>query len=713
MASPPGYPAGMSAHAVDPNSGAAGAAGLRRARVRRAVWAAAARLTRPAHAERRDLAARIERLQDEVWTLREEAERWRSVTEAAGDLILRCDAARRIRFVNEAFAETFGLDGASVVGADADALLNRFGLDPGDEAAMAAGDRLMRTTAGAAWYALVESPVAGRGGDGDEIQITLRDVGDRRAFEAELSRARDLAEAASAAKSRFLAMASHEIRTPLNGIVGMADLMAETQLSSEQQAYLRAIRTSGEALLSLVEDVLDFSKIEAGRLDLAPAPAGLEAMVEAVIELVAPRAQARGIELAAHVAADVPLRLVFDEARLRQVLINLAGNAVKFTERGGVAVTVARLDGRADRARLRFEVTDTGIGIAPEHLERIFNEYEQAESGPARRYGGTGLGLAISRAIVERMGSRIEVESKPGRGSCFAFDLDLPIAEPPTLARPLAGRRILVVSPGLIDPVQLSRRLGDLGADARLAADATAARAALAEPGGGYDALLVDHRADFDAGRLLAALGRNRPPAAVIVAPADRAALERLKSGGFGGWLVKPVRQRSLAMVAAALAEGRAIANDATDIRVPATRSERAGTGPLRILVADDNAINALLARALLASLGHETITVSDGALAVEAVAAAARAGMPFEAILMDLHMPGLDGYAAIRAIRAAETAAGRPRVAILAVTADTAPEVDRDVRQAGADARLIKPVEPQTLSAVLDQIVPGPRASG
>ncbi|MBT9291769.1 ATP-binding protein [Prosthecodimorpha staleyi] len=700
----------MSAKAAKPRSGAAD---LRQARVRRAVWAAAARLTRPAHAERRDLAARIERLQDEVWTLREEAERWRSVTEAAGDLILRCDAARRVRFVNEAFATTFGVDGPAVVGADADALLHRFGLDPGHEAAMAAGDRLMRTTAGAAWYALVESPVAGRGGEGDEIQITLRDVGDRRAFETELSRARDLAEAASAAKSRFLAMASHEIRTPLNGIVGMADLMAETQLSSEQQAYLRAIRTSGEALLSLVEDVLDFSKIEAGRLDLAPAPAGLEPMVEAVIELVAPRAQARGIELAAHVAADVPLRLVFDEARLRQVLINLAGNAVKFTERGGVAVTVARLDGRADRACLRFEVTDTGIGIAPEHLDRIFNEYEQAESGPARRYGGTGLGLAISRAIIERMGSRIEVESKPGRGSSFAFDLDLPIAEPPTPARPLAGRRILVVSPGLIDPVQLSRRLADLGADAMLAVDATAARAALAEPGGGYDALLVDHRADFDAGRLLAALGRNRPPAAVIVAPADRAALERLKAGGFGGWLVKPVRQRSLAMVVAALAEGRAIANDATDIRVPAARAERAGTGPLRILVADDNAINALLARALLASLGHETITVSDGALAVEAVAAAARAGMPFEAILMDLHMPGLDGYAAIRAIRAAETAAGRPRVAILAVTADTAPEVDRDVRQAGADARLIKPVEPQTLSAVLDQIVLAPRAQG
>ncbi len=569
-------------------------------------------------AELRDLEARVDKEADRNWEMREAQERSKSFFEAQGDVIVRRDGGGAITYANDAFCALAGRPRE-------DLLATTFSLpveEQSETRVLADGTRVhdqkIAAAAGARWIAWREVTVRDDGGS--EIQSVGRDMTDRVLAGRALAEARDQAEAANRAKSRFLAMVSHEIRTPLNGILGMADLLGDTPVTQEQASYLKAVKTSGETLLSLIAEILDFSKIEAGRLDLATRPFALAAFVEEAVELLGPRAQAKGLEICCYVDERLPARVIGDAARLRQVLFNLAGNAIKFTERGGVSIIVEP-GGQAEA--IAISVRDTGIGISPDDQARIFLEFEQADGSSTRKFGGTGLGLAISKRIVESMGGSIAVESAPGEGAEFRMILTLPRAgdaEEPALAVPdLAGHDVLIVAPAALEASMMARRLQRWGARTKIVPDEQVAAALLPEQL--WSALLVDHALGTPACAALARVAAAIPRRIALVTPATRSELAALGEAGFTGYLIKPVRAASLA--------ARFAASEAFDpagaIGPAATPDQARPDAGLSILVAEDNEINALLARALLAKLGHRPTIVPSGVVAVEILARRAR----------------------------------------------------------------------------------------
>ncbi len=528
-----------------------------------------------------------------------------------------------------------------------------------------------------------------------------------------LTEARQRAEAANQAKSRVLATVSHEFRTPLNGILGLTGLLMETPLTPDQETYARAVHSSGEALLALVDDMLDFSRIEAGRLELRPAPTDVEPLLQEIAELLAGRAHAKGIDIATDVDTALPSVVMVDPARLRQVLINLVGNGVKFTETGGIVLGCRVAGILGESTALTFSVTDTGPGIAAGEAERLFGEFEQSDAALTRRHGGAGLGLAISRRIVRQMGSELTVVPAPGGGSVFSFTLDLEAAAGPRHAAErgpsLAGRAILLVAPSGAEPPVLARHLGDAGAVARVVASANEAAAvigAAAAAGQPHDAVLIDARAAPAAAAALARIREaagKRVPAAILIEPGRRGDIEHLRKAGFDAYLVRPVRRASLTRIVGEIVAGDGgFCVDPGDARPPQAPPFRRAGATLSVLLAEDNEINALLARAVLEGLGHEVTEVRDGVAAV--TAATGRSG-GYDAILMDLHMPGLDGLGAVRAIRAHEHAHGLAPAAILAVTADVLAETRAEARAAGIDAVLEKPMTPDSLRRALAEV--------
>ncbi|HEY6023117.1 MAG TPA: ATP-binding protein [Pseudolabrys sp.] len=646
----------------------------------------------------RALEARNEELSDRNWELREAEERARSLLAALGDVIIRRDSTGLITYVNDAYCALAGKPRAALTGNTIELPV----IEQGPPTVQADGTRMhdqkIAGSGGARWIAWREVTI--RGENGTEIQSVGRDVTDRVEAEHALEHARDQAETANRAKSRFLAMVSHEIRTPLNGMLGMADLLLDTQVTPEQLTYAKAAKTSGETLLSLIEEILDFSKIEAGKLNLEARPFLLASMIEEAVELMAPRAQAKGIEIASFVDERVPTHVVGDSARLRQVVLNLVGNAIKFTEKGGVAVTVE--PGEREN-EIHFEVRDTGIGLKTEDLARIFLDFEQADGSSTRKFGGTGLGLAISKRIVERMGGRITATSEVGAGSTFSVNVALlpaPDAEAATFRAPdLKHAAVMIVAAAEIEASLLAQQLGRWGA--RTCAVIDEKIAAVLLPERPWDALLVDYplASAMIASVNFAALGV--PKRIVLIRPTDRHDLPMLKAAGFTGYLIKPVRAASLA--ARLTAEG-AFEHSPAETEVESTNAlAPAGGKGLSVLVAEDNEINALLARALLTRLGHRPTIATSGEAAVESWLAARAADSRYDLVLMDVQMPGMDGLEAARHIRAAEAQAGDKPTRMLALTANVQTEDREAALNAGMDGLLVKPLDRERLREALE----------
>ena len=657
------------------------------------------------HKKLRKIATHNEALVDRNWELKEAEERARSLFESQGDLILLRDAQGRITFANDAFCELAGKPRDALIGS----LFQLTILEQGESAIEPSGTRIhdqkIATAIGPRWIAWREGLVRVDAGSPAETQCVGRDVTDRTETERALAEARDQADAANRAKSRFLAMASHEIRTPLNGILGMSGLLLDTALTPEQMTYAKAVKTSGDALLALIEELLDYSKIEAGKIDLEHRPFALHTMIEDITELLAPRAQARKLEIAAFIDERVPAQVIGDAARLRQVLLNLAGNAIKFTEKGGVALIV---EPGIWRNEISFFVRDTGIGIAPEARERIFREFEQANDKIARNYGGTGLGLSISERIVRRMGGRITLESEPGAGSTFELSLPLPSAgrgdEPQGFESPdLGGQSIMLVAPQTIEASLIARRLERWGGQTCVVSDAAVAQALLPERT--WRAVLLDHALGSKEVEALAEAAKSHAAQRIVMfTPASRHELQSASTASpLTGYLVKPLRAASLAArltaeeTAAPQIAGDGIVElpDETEPNVTATRS-------LSVLVAEDNEINALLMRSLLTRLGHQAVITTSGEEALESWLSAKAAGTPYDLVLMDIQMPGLDGIETTRRIRAREAGSSSRQTPILALTANALVEDRYTCFEAGMDGFLIKPLDREKLADAL-----------
>ena len=651
----------------------------------------------------RKVALHNEALADRNWELKEAEERARNLFESQGDLIVLRDASGCITNVNDAYCELARQSRAMLVGSKFTLEI----LEQGEVARAPNGTRIhdqkIATPLGPRWIAWREGLVRIDAGQPAEMQCVGRDVTDRAETERALGAARDHADAASRAKSRFLAMASHEIRTPLNGIIGMSGLLLDTPLTPEQMTYAKAVKSSGDALLSLIEELLDYSKIEAGKIDLEHRPFELGALMEEITELLAPRAQAKNLEIAAYVDERLPLEVVGDAARLRQVLLNLAGNAIKFASSGGVALIVEPGD---EPDQIRFLVRDTGIGIAADAQARIFREFEQADDRIARNYGGTGLGLSISERIVKRMGGRITLDSKLGVGSTFAVNIRLDAAggndgKQARVAEPdLNGRSIMVVAPQTIEASLTALRLQRWGAQTCTITDIAVAKALLPERT--WHAILIDRAFGAENVEQFGEAARAHATQRIVMfTPATRHELQAAASTAFTGYLVKPLRTASLAARLMALAEIAApnIADDLIDQTLHDQPDlPTAVKQGLSILVAEDNEINALLMRSLLTRLGHRAVITTNGEQALESWLAAESAGTPYELVLMDIQMPQLDGIETTKRIRARESGRRSRRTPILALTANTLVEDRYACFEAGMDGFLVKPLDREKL---------------
>ncbi len=632
------------------------------------------------------------------------------------DAILSCSLDGTILSWNNGATKLFGYDPEAIIGQPISVLVP-------DAARLEFADVSARVRAGAAVHnvetvrvrrdkslvavSITLSPVRDAAGSVVAISAIARDITERKRLEAELEAARDEAMEFSRLKSHFLATMSHEIRTPMNGVIGMTSLLLDTPLDAEQREFTQTVRRSGEALLDIINDILDFSKIEAGKLDLDMIDFDMRRVVEEVADLLAQQAHAKGLELATVVAADVPPRLRGDPGRIRQVLTNLVGNAIKFTESGEVVVRVAQVDRGVDHVVVRVEVADTGIGIAPAACSTLFDPFSQADSSTARTHGGSGLGLAICKQLVELMDGEIGVQSEPGHGSTFSFVITLgePAHQPAAPLEPpaLDGLHVLVVDDNATSRHTLCNQVASWGMEALGIGGGPAALEALgsaARRGHPFDVALIDTDMPDPFGMngldLARAVGLDPALSSthllLLTSCGVRGSAAAARGAGFSAYLTKPVRQSQLFDAIATVMGG---STSATELVTQHSLAEaRAGLHP-RVLVAEDNPVNQKVAAAMLAKLGYRADVVANGAEALEALSR-----IPYGAVLMDCQMPEMDGYQATEEQRRRE--GGSAHLPIIAMTAGAMAENRERCLAAGMDHYLTKPVRMDELAKAL-----------
>jgi two-component system, sensor histidine kinase and response regulator len=663
--------------------------------------------------------------------LRESEERFRGTFENAAVGIAHCDQDGRFLRVNQKFCDILGYAGDKLVDKtfsevthpdDLAADFAQFAaLTRGELASYAMEKRFMRQDGTFVWANLTVSCQSGHprgqsltGAPAYYIKV-IQDISERKRLDEELRQAKEVAEAANQAKDEFLANVSHEIRTPMNAILGMTELALDTPLAEDQRQFLKTVKSAADNLLGILNDLLDFSKIEAGKLELDPADFSLRAALSDTLRTLAMRAHKKGLELVSHVQPDVPDALIGDAARLRQVLLNLIGNAIKFTEDGEVIVRVEAVANSAPEGQvnLRFAVSDTGIGIPIEKQETIFRAFEQEDTSTTRKYGGTGLGLTIASRLVALMSGKISVESRPGRGSTFAFKARFGRqAEPrePVAARPrvlLHNLPVLIVDDNGTNRRILEEWLRGWQMDPAAVGDGLAALDALwgaVSVGRPYPLVLLDARMPDTDGLTLAAKIRKRAELSatriILLTSGDRPGDPALsRELRIDAHLLKPVQQDELLETIY-----RVMSRSNGDEQAPTRQAPPNETAPapasLHILVAEDNEFNAQLLEQLLVRRGYRVRLANNGR---EALALAE--AVDFDLLLLDVHMPELDGFQVVWAIRERERAAGG-HLPVIALTARSRPEDRQRCLAAGMDDFLSKPVRTADLWAAINRVV-------
>jgi len=659
---------------------------------------------------------KIEESQRQAENALDKAERhFRKLVESVSDLVFSGDAEGRWTYLNAAAERIYGLKPAELVGRSfterihPDFLAN----DIAANQRLSAGEELIdyetvHLAADGTPRSLSFSirPLRDESGKLVEVYGIARDVTERAQAAQALREARDAAERAVRARSQFLANMSHEIRTPMNAILGLTEILLDTELTAEQRRSIDIVRASGENLLALLNEILDFSKIEAEQLDLESLPVDLTTLLESVASLFGLQARDKGIELIVDIDPALPRTVRVDPTRLRQVVSNLLGNAIKFTSRGEV-VLAARVVGQTDGAvEVRFAVRDTGIGIAPEQREHIFEAFSQADSSTTRRYGGTGLGLTIARRLVSLLGGDLQLTSRLGEGSEFSFALRLPVEDsaqepaPPPAAETLFGRRVLIVDDNPTNRRILRELLGKVGMvvdEAPGAGPAFAALCTAAESGSPHALMVLDHQMPDEDGYQLAARVRQTPALAalrllLLTSSSQRGDGKRCREIGIDGYLPKPVPRAVLYETLAALLTD---AGEPTPGGLVARQEDAETQRRLHILLAEDNPFNQEVASIMLRKRGHLVDIAENGRAAVAAVQHKA-----YDLILMDIQMPEMDGFAATAAIRALP---GGERLPIVACTAHALAGERERCLAAGMSDYLSKPFKAHQLFAKIE----------